>query len=88
MLINHIHDRTMIYNRLLIESNQYDDLPKIDAHFERRECQPENSIGNRYHIHGGFNTKNMTCSELRKIICCDPNYLFSEQYGTSYPQLL
>ena len=37
ILVNHIHDRTMIYLHLLIESNQCKDLPKVDAHFDHRE---------------------------------------------------
>ena len=47
----------MIYLRLLIESNQCEDFPKIDMHFDRREYQAKDSRGNRYHVHAGFNTK-------------------------------
>ena len=84
-LINRIHDRIMTYLRKLIEGNQCKELPLVDMYFDRRAYQSKDSRGNRYHIHAEFNTKNISLSDLRKIIYSDPNYIFVEEYNTTYP---
>ena len=78
----------MTYLRKLIEGNQCKELSLVDVHFDRREYQSKDSRGNRYHVHVGFNTKNMSLSDLRKIICSSPSYMFAEEHNTTYPQLL
>ena len=65
---NRIHDRTFKYLRALIESNKCDLLPKVDGNFDKCEYQSKDSLGNRYHIHGGYNTMNSSFSDLRKMM--------------------
>ena len=87
-LINRMHDRTMTCLRKILEGNQCYELPKVDVNFGRDEYQSADSKGNRYHLHAGMNTKDMTLSDLRKIICADPNFIFHDECETSYPCLL
>ena len=71
-----------------MKGNNCKGLPKVDVHFDRREYQAKDSRGNRYYVHAGFNTKTISLSELRKMICYDLNCMFVEEYGISYSQLL
>ena len=88
ILVKRIHDRTITCLRLLLQGNQCAELPKVDVHFDRKKIQAQDARGNIHNNHGGFNTKNMPCSDLRKISCCDPNYLFTDDFKSTYPQLL
>ena len=63
-------------------------MPKLDSHFDIKELQAQDARGSKYHTHGGFNTKNMSYRDLRKIACCDLNYLFTDDFKSTYPQLL
>ena len=74
--------------RKLLEGNQCYELQKVDEHFGRDEHQAKDSRGNRHHVHAGVNTKDMTLSDLRKIVCADPNFTFDDEHETSYPHLL
>ena len=88
MKINRIHNRTIFCLYLLIEGNQCDNFPKVDAYFDKRECQAKDSRGNRCYIHVSFNTKNMSCSDLWKIAYCNLNHILTEKYQATYLELL
>ena len=65
---------------MLLQVNQRTELPKVDGYLDCTELQVQHAGGNKCCTHGGFNTKNISCSDLRKIACCNPNYLFTDDF--------